>query len=124
MENALRRKYNLSILKDPKQPKRPKNSFLFYIEHLKDINDPIYVDNIPRERVSIAAKKYKLLDDSQKKVSMVTVIKTTLFIYQIKQEFNEKAEAARKQYQKDIEAYNKTAGEVKLSDTSKLSGPL
>ncbi|CAO3628460.1 unnamed protein product [Mucor hiemalis] len=106
MENALRRKYNLSILKDPKQPKRPKNSFLFYIEHLKDINDPIYVDNIPRERVSIAAKKYKLLDDSQKK------------------EFNEKAEAARKQYQKDIEAYNKTAGEVKLSDTSKLSGPL
>jgi hypothetical protein len=67
-ENALRKKYKLTLLKDPRQPKRPKNNFLFYLEDMRAKNDPIFKDPKVSNQVINAAKKYKELSPSQLKV--------------------------------------------------------
>jgi hypothetical protein len=77
-ENYLRKKYNLALLKDPKQPKRPKNSFLFYMDHLRAIRDPAILGE-PRSQVSEAAKKYKQLSESELKVCVYTALRGVLF---------------------------------------------
>ncbi len=69
-ENALRKKYNLAILKDPKQPKRPLNAFFFYIEHLRNNKDSAFVAASPREQVSLAAKRFKKLSASEVEVGL------------------------------------------------------
>jgi hypothetical protein len=77
LENNMRKKYNLSLLKDPKQPKRPKNSFLFYLEHLRTIRDPAILGD-PRSQVSEAAKKYKQLSESELKVCVYVIVSRVL----------------------------------------------
>lgn len=67
-ENELRKKYKLDIVKDPRRPKRPMNSFMFYLEHLRATNDPIMQDIDVRAQVTAAAIKFKELDPSVAKV--------------------------------------------------------
>ncbi|KAI9478267.1 MAG: hypothetical protein EXX96DRAFT_570221 [Benjaminiella poitrasii] len=86
-ENELRKKYKLPLLKDPRQPKRPKNAFLFYIEHLRAINDPAIAGKDITEQVSEAAKKYKQLSPSEAKI------------------YKDKSVAATEQYRKDCEKH-------------------
>lgn len=67
-ENKLRKKYNLPLLKDPKQPKRPKNGFLFYLEHLRSTRDPLITNNDVKTQVVEAARQFKALSPDQAKV--------------------------------------------------------
>lgn len=67
-ENLLRKKYNLTLLKDPRQPKRPKNGFMLYLDHLRATNDPVVTNNEVKVQVVEAAKKYKALSPSEAKV--------------------------------------------------------
>lgn len=78
-ENALRKKYNLPLLKDPKHPKRPLNSFLFYLEHLRATNDPA-VSGDPRSQVVEAASKYKQLPEHELKVCVRLLSEGSLFV--------------------------------------------
>ncbi|KAI8052771.1 hypothetical protein BDF21DRAFT_371568 [Thamnidium elegans] len=90
-ENELRKKYNLDLVKDPRQPRRPKNNFLFYLEHLRATNDPIMAGLDVKTQLSEAAKKYKTLDTNEAQI------------------YVEKAEAASKQYIRDMDAYKESA---------------
>lgn len=69
-ENMLREKYNLDLVKDPKEPKRPLNRFLFYIRHLREIDDPSVRGLAPKDQASIAAKKFKTLTEEEAKVNI------------------------------------------------------
>lgn len=75
-ENELRKKYNLELVKDPRQPKRPKNNFLFYLDHLRSTKDPIMVTMDVKKQLTEAAKKYKSLDASEAEV----IYTSTIFI--------------------------------------------
>ncbi|GAA5803704.1 hypothetical protein EDC94DRAFT_513973 [Helicostylum pulchrum] len=86
-ENALRKKYDLELVKDPRQPKRPKNNFLFYLDHLRSTNDPIMSSVDVKTQLSEAAKKYKTLDATEAQI------------------YVEKAKAASEQYNRDMDAY-------------------
>ncbi|GAA5815692.1 hypothetical protein MFLAVUS_009205 [Mucor flavus] len=86
-ENELRKKYNLELVKDPRQPRRPKNNFLFYLDHLRSTSDPIMVTADVKTQLSEAAKKYKTLDASEAQI------------------YVEKAKAASEQYARDMDAY-------------------
>jgi hypothetical protein len=67
-ENILRRKYNLTLLKDPKQPKRPLNSYMLYLDHLR-VNGPANFKQLPvAEQAHEGSKKFKLLTPSEKEV--------------------------------------------------------
>ncbi|CAO0794174.1 unnamed protein product [Mucor circinelloides] len=67
-ENELRKKYNLSLLRDPRQPKRCKNSFLLFMDHLKASNDTFIQENHGKNTVSEAAKMYRALSEAEKNV--------------------------------------------------------
>lgn len=73
-ENALRKKYDLELVKDPRQPKRPKNNFLFYLDHLRSTNDPIMSSVDVKTQLSEAAKKYKTLDATEAQVIYTSTI--------------------------------------------------
>ncbi|KAI9358427.1 hypothetical protein BD770DRAFT_343811 [Pilaira anomala] len=90
-ENLLRQQYNLEPVRDPNQPKRPLNRFLFYVKHLRATNDPALRDLDPKEQVSVAAKKFKTLDENEAKV------------------FTDQAEVARQEYVEAKKAYDATA---------------
>lgn len=67
-ENVLRRKYNLTLLKDPKQPKRPLNSYMLYLDYLR-LNGPANFKQLPvAEQAHEGSKKFKLLTPSEKEV--------------------------------------------------------
>lgn len=68
-ENGLRKKYGLTLLKDPRAPKRPKNNFMYYLDHLRETNDPLIAGNDVTVQVSAAAKKFKTLSPTEKKVN-------------------------------------------------------
>ncbi|KAK4510321.1 NADH dehydrogenase [ubiquinone] 1 beta subcomplex subunit 9 [Mucor velutinosus] len=67
-ENGLRRKYNLPLLRDPRQPKRSKNSFLLYLDHLKATDDPFIRKSYGKDMVVEAGKKYRALSEAEKNV--------------------------------------------------------
>ncbi|KAI8646167.1 hypothetical protein BD408DRAFT_410788 [Parasitella parasitica] len=87
-ENALRRKYKLKTLRDPKRPKRGQSSFFLFVEHLRSINDPAVVGKDPMTQSAEASKKYKALGESEKKV------------------FIDKAKTLREEYAKEMEKYH------------------
>ncbi|KAI8330234.1 hypothetical protein BC941DRAFT_475797 [Chlamydoabsidia padenii] len=65
-ENILRRKYNLTLLKDPKQPKRPLNSYMLFLEHLR-LNGSTEFKQLPvAQQAHEGSKKFKLLTAQEK----------------------------------------------------------
>ncbi|KAI8077267.1 uncharacterized protein B0P05DRAFT_544280 [Gilbertella persicaria] len=91
-ENSLRRKYKLTLLKDPKHPKHPKGPFFLYLEHLRATNDPIYQSGKSTEQVAEAAKKYKSLPEQEIKV------------------FRDKAKFEKEQYDAAMKKYMSNVG--------------
>ncbi|GAN03463.1 hypothetical protein MAM1_0041c02916 [Mucor ambiguus] len=67
-ENGLRRKYNLPPLRDPRQPKRGRNSFLLYLDHLKATDDSFIHKAHGKDMVVEAGKKYRALSEAEKNV--------------------------------------------------------
>ncbi|KAI8369308.1 uncharacterized protein BYT42DRAFT_583861 [Radiomyces spectabilis] len=66
-ENLLRRKYKLPLLKDPKSPKRPKNGYLFYMEHLRQNGPEDFKQALPMEQSTSGSKMYRSLTTAEKK---------------------------------------------------------
>ena len=82
----------MAPLKDPRQPKKPKNSFLLYIDHLRAINDPAVASKDCTIQISEAAKKYKTLGESELKV------------------YKDKSKISYDQFNKDLKKYYQDAG--------------
>ncbi|KAI8146773.1 high mobility group box domain-containing protein [Fennellomyces sp. T-0311] len=68
-ENLLRKRFKLKELPDPNVPKRPAmNGYMYYLK--KKRTDPKFTELPLMEQSSIAAKEYRELPDSEKKVYM------------------------------------------------------
>jgi len=67
-ENALRKKYKLETIQDPKMPKKPMNSFMVYCQHLRAINDPTYSIADVTLRMKEVGKKYRELTPDELQV--------------------------------------------------------
>ncbi|KAL9542732.1 hypothetical protein MBANPS3_008463 [Mucor bainieri] len=65
-ENGLRRKYKLPLLRDPRQPKRGKNSFLLFLDHLKATDDAFIHKAHGKDMIIEAGKKYRALSEAEK----------------------------------------------------------
>lgn len=65
-ENGLRRKYNMPLLRDPRQPKRCKNSFLLFLDHLKATDDDFINKVYGRNMLTEAGKRYRALSEAEK----------------------------------------------------------
>ncbi|KAI8981053.1 hypothetical protein BDB01DRAFT_795142 [Pilobolus umbonatus] len=88
-ENLLRKKYKLSPLKDPRQPKKPLNRYILYTQHLRSINDPLFKIPDSSTRMREIAKKYKSLTPDEVKV------------------FTDQAEVHRQKYHELMEVYKR-----------------
>lgn len=69
-ENRLRKKYNLDLIKDPSQPKRPMNSFMYFLQHLRETNNPVMKEGSVREQASNASNLFKSLNEAEKAVRL------------------------------------------------------
>ncbi|CEP14307.1 hypothetical protein [Parasitella parasitica] len=87
-ENALRKKYNMKPLRDPRRPKRAKGSFLLFLDHLKSINDPAIAGKDTVTQATEAGKKFKALSENERKL------------------FDDKAKSLRDEYVKELKAYH------------------
>ncbi|KAG2196153.1 hypothetical protein INT47_006499 [Mucor saturninus] len=67
-ENRLRRKYKLNLIKDPSQPKRPMNSFMYFLQHLRETKDPVMKRGDVKEQATSASDLYKALSEAEKAV--------------------------------------------------------
>ncbi|KAF1803058.1 hypothetical protein V8B55DRAFT_1383337 [Mucor lusitanicus] len=67
-ENGLRRKYNLPLLRDPRQPKRGKNSFLLYLDHLRTSDSSFAKRPHNKDMIVEAGQKYRALSEAEKQV--------------------------------------------------------
>lgn len=67
-ENRLRRKYKLNLIKDPSQPKRPMNSFMYFLKHLRETKDPVMKRGDVKEQATSASDLYKALSEAEKAV--------------------------------------------------------
>ncbi|KAI9252319.1 high mobility group box domain-containing protein [Phascolomyces articulosus] len=66
-ENLLRRKFKLKEIPDPNAPKRPPmNGYMYYLKEKR--TNPLFQKLPLMEQSSQAAKEYKQLSDSEKKV--------------------------------------------------------
>ncbi|CAO3601348.1 unnamed protein product [Absidia cylindrospora] len=65
-ENILRRKYNMTLLKDPKQPKRPLNSFMMYLIHLRKTGSAEFKQLSASQQAHEGSKSFKLLSAQEK----------------------------------------------------------
>lgn len=82
----------MAPLKDPRHPKKPKNSFLLYIDHLRATNDPAVASKDCTVQISEAAKKYKALSESEL------------------QTYKDKSKNSYDQFNKDLKKYYQDAG--------------
>ncbi|KAI8071570.1 high mobility group box domain-containing protein [Gongronella butleri] len=65
-ENILRRRYNVKVLRDPRQPKRPMNAYMLYLAHLRD-NGPADFRALPTaQQTRQGAKMFKELPQHEK----------------------------------------------------------
>ncbi|ORZ06476.1 hypothetical protein BCR42DRAFT_397778 [Absidia repens] len=65
-ENILRRKYNMTLLKDPKQPKRPLNSYMIYLNHLRKTGSAEFKQLSASQQAHEGSKSFKLLSAHEK----------------------------------------------------------
>ncbi|KAI8982262.1 high mobility group box domain-containing protein [Mycotypha africana] len=86
-ENLLRKKHNLGLLKDPREPKRPRNAFFLYARSLREARDPEIVHLPIVKQATVTAKKFKALSDMERKP------------------FIEQAEAEKQRYQAAMKKY-------------------
>ncbi|KAF7728558.1 hypothetical protein EC973_005962 [Apophysomyces ossiformis] len=86
-ENVLRKKYKLPLLKDPKAPKRPLNSFLLFMSHLRETRPDEFTKLSQLEQAIYAGKHFKALTAEQRKP------------------FEDKATELKDQYHKEMEHY-------------------
>ncbi|KAI8078920.1 uncharacterized protein BX664DRAFT_343084 [Halteromyces radiatus] len=65
-ENILRRKHNLTLLKDPKQPKRPLNGYMLYLDHLRTHGPSDFKSMPVAQQAHEGSSLYKKLDAHEK----------------------------------------------------------
>lgn len=67
-ENALRRHFDIQPLKDPRQPKRPKNAYLYFFEHVRNTSEELKKLSSTKEQAARTGEMWRALSDDEKKV--------------------------------------------------------